>query len=35
LRKAELGAQAALAARHLAGIGFVVVAGEMENAVEY
>jgi hypothetical protein len=30
-----MGAQTALAARHLAGVGFVVVAGQMQQAVEY
>jgi len=30
----ELGAEAALAARHLAGVGCVVVAGEVQQAVQ-
>jgi hypothetical protein len=34
LRQAELGAEAALAAGHLACIGLMVVASEMEQAVE-
>jgi hypothetical protein len=34
LRQAEAGAEPALAAGHLAGVGFVVVTGEMEQAVK-